>query len=192
MKSNHPHRCRRQPTQTIANNRKSIFAWLKRLPADTVIGMEATGHFHHLLADGAALRGHTVYVINPKHLADYAQGVGQRGKTDPLDAKVIARDVDRERDHLHPYLVPTTLQRTLRTLLSQRAAVIRHTGAINQNLHSTMANGGASLNLARHQTLGAWPRWLPPLRPNSIAPLPRRQHSKQSAHRYKRLPALAF
>ena len=142
-----------QPTQTITNNRSSILAWLKQLSADTVIAMEATGHFHHLLADGAALGGHTVYVINPKHLADYAKGVGQRGKTDPLDAKVIARYADRERDHLRPYIVPSTLQRTLRTLLSQRAAVIRHAVAINQNLQSTVAKGGASLNRARRQAL---------------------------------------
>ena len=142
-----------QPTQTIANNRSSILAWLKPLPADAVIGMEATGHFHHLLADGAALRGHTVYVINPKHLADYAKGVGQRGKTDPLDAKVIARYVDRERDRLHPYIVPTALQRTLRNLLSQRANVVRHGVAINQNLLTIEAAGSAALKRARQQLL---------------------------------------
>ena len=86
-------------------------------------------------------------------MADYAKGVGQRGKTDPLDAKVIARYADRERDHLHPNVVPSTLQRTLRTLLSQRAAVIRHAVAINQNLQSTVAKGGASLKRARRQAL---------------------------------------
>ena len=141
------------PTQTIANNRNSILAWLKQLPSEAVIGMEATGHFHHLLADDAARRGHTVYVVNPKHLAHYARGVGQRGKTDLLDAQVIARYVNRERDHLHAYIVPSTLQRTLRTLLSQRAAVIRHAVAITQNLHSTIANGGTSLNHARQRAL---------------------------------------
>ena len=143
----------RHPTQTIANNRNRILAWLKQLPTEAVIGMEATGHFHHLLADDAARRGHTVYVVNPKHLAHYARGVGQRGKTDLLDAQVIARYVDRERDHLLAYVVPSTLQRTLRTLLSQRAAVIRHAVAITQNLHSTVASGGTSLNRARQRAL---------------------------------------
>jgi transposase len=68
-----------KPQQTIANNRKAILAWLKQLPANAVIGMEATGHYHHLLADLAVTCGYTVYVINPKHLAAYAKGVGQRG-----------------------------------------------------------------------------------------------------------------
>jgi len=142
-----------KPQQTIANNRKAILAWLKQLPANAVIGMEATGHYHHLLADLAVMRGHTVYVINPKHLAAYAKGVGQRGKTDPLDAQVIARYVDRERDQLHPYVVPSPLQRTLRNLLSQRAGMVRHSVAIRQNLEATAAKGDASLKRARQKVL---------------------------------------
>jgi transposase len=132
-----------RPVQTILNNRKCIRAWLKTLPANAVIGMEATGRFHQLLADEAVARGHTVYVINPKHLAAYARGVGQRGKTDPLDAQIIARFIDRERDQLHPYVAPTALQRALRNLLSQRAGLVRHSGAIKQNLRATQAGGGA-------------------------------------------------
>jgi transposase len=132
-----------KPPQTVANHRKGILTWLGQLPTDAVIGMEATGRFHQLLADEAVARGHTVYVINPKHLAAYARGIGQRGKTDPLDAQVIARYVDRERDQLHPYVAPTALQRALRNLLSQRAGLVRHSGAIKQNLQATQAGGGA-------------------------------------------------
>ena len=143
----------KQPVESIANNRKSILAWLKRLPLSTVIGMEATGRFHHALADLAVERGHTVYVINPKHLFNYAKGVGQRGKTDPLDAKVIARYLERERDKLHPYVVPTDLQRSLRNLMSQRTGIVKHCVAIHQNLQATGTHGGAKLARARKQLL---------------------------------------
>ena len=142
-----------KPQQSIANNRKAILAWLKQLPANAVIGMEATGRYHHLLADLAVMCGHTVYVINPKHLAAYAKGVGQRGKTDPLDAQVIARYVDRERDELHPYVVPSPLQRTLRNLLTQRAGIVRHSVAIQQSLKATAAKGDAALKRARQKVL---------------------------------------
>ena len=142
-----------KPQQTIANNRKAIVAWLKRLAANCVIGMEATGRYHHLLADLAVNCGHTVYVINPKHLAAYARGVGQRGKTDPLDAQVIARYVDRERDQLHPYVVPSLLQRTLRNLLSQRSGVVRHSVAIKQSLEATAVKGNTALERARHRVV---------------------------------------
>ena len=139
--------------QTIGNNRTAILTWLKKLPAASVIGMEATGRYHQLLADLAVMCGHTVYVINPKHLASYAKGVGQRGKTDPLDAQVIARYVDRERDELHPYVVPSPLQRTLRNLLTQRAGIVRHSVAIQQSLKATAAKADASLKRARQKVL---------------------------------------
>lgn len=122
---------------TIANNRKAIMAWLKQLPGPCVIGIEATGRLHQLLADLAVAHGHTVYVLNPKHVASYARGVGQRGKTDPMDAAVIARYVDRERDGLHPYTTPSVLQRKLRDLISQRAAVTRHCAALKQSIKAT-------------------------------------------------------
>jgi len=142
-----------KPQQTIANNRQAIVAWLKLLAPNCVIGMEATGRYHHLLADLAVNCGHTVYVINPKHLAAYAKGVGQRGKTDPLDAQVIARYVDREREQLHPYVVPSALQRTLRNLLSQRSGVVRHSVAIKQSLEATAAKGNTAIKRARQRVL---------------------------------------
>jgi transposase len=109
-----------------------------------VIGMEATGRLHVLLADLAVQRGHIVYVLNPKHVSSYAKGLGQRGKTDPLDAAVIARYVERERDGLHPYTTPSALQRKLRDLLSQRAGVVRHSAALKQSIEAT----GKGLNSA--------------------------------------------
>lgn len=131
---------------TIANNRKAILAWLKQLPGRCVIGVEATGRLHQLLADLAVAHGHIVYVVNPKHVASYAKGVGQRGKTDPMDAAVIARYVDRERDGLHPYKTPSALQRQLRNLISQRAAVTRHCAALKQSIKAT---GGGLHNALR-------------------------------------------
>ncbi|MBS4096803.1 MAG: IS110 family transposase [Sulfuricella sp.] len=141
------------PVKTIANNRKAILAWLKQLPEDAVIGMEATGRYHDTLADCAALSGRRVYVINPKQLSLYAKGVGQRGKTDPLDASVIARYVAREGDQLHPYTVPTPTQRMIRNLLSQRAGIVKHCGAIRQCLRATESNGSAALKRAHQKAV---------------------------------------
>lgn len=142
-----------QAVKAIANNRRAIEAWLVHLPANAVIGMEATGRYHCTLADCAALRGFRVYVINPKHLSLYAKGVGQRGKTDPLDASVIARYVAREGDRLHPYTVPTATQRTLRNLLSQRAGIVKHCGAIRQCLLATESIDSAALKRAHKNAL---------------------------------------
>lgn len=144
-----------QPVRTIANKHHAIKSWLSEIPKEAVIGMEATGRYHDQLADAAALRGHRVYVVNPKHLSLYAKGVGQRGKTDPLDASVIARYVARESDQLHGYTVPTALQRTLRNLLSQRAGVVKHCGAIRQCLAATESDGNAALRQAHRKALSS-------------------------------------
>jgi transposase len=142
-----------QPARTIANKDHAIQSWLSEIPQEAIIGMEATGRYHDQLADAATLRGHRVYVINPKHLSLYAKGIGQRGKTDLLDASVIARYVARESDHLHCYTVPTALQRKLRDLLSQRAGMVKHCRAIRQCLLATESHGGAALRRAHHKVL---------------------------------------
>jgi transposase len=142
-----------RPSQSIKNTRKGILAWLKTLPAQSVIAMEATGRLHQPLADLAHAQGHTVYVVNPKHIASYAKGLGQRGKTDLLDAAVIARYADREGDRLHPYTVPTELQRTLRDLITQRAGVVRHTTALKQSLKATAQPSNAALRQAHKAAL---------------------------------------
>jgi transposase len=142
-----------QAVKAIANNRRAIEAWLAHLPGNAVIGMEATGRYHCTLADCAALRGFRVYVVNPKQLSLYAKGVGQRGKTDPLDARVIARYVVREGDRLHPYAIPTAVQRTLRNLMTQRAGIVRHCGAIRQCLLATGCAGSKALKRAHNNAL---------------------------------------
>jgi len=123
-----------RPTATIANEKKAIDRWLKTLPQGSSIGMEATGRYHRRLADQAAALGLTVYVLNPKDVAYYARALGQRGKTDRLDAQTIARYVAREGKDLHPYCPPTAAQRDIATLLQQRATWVKHAVALEQSL----------------------------------------------------------
>lgn len=144
-----------RPCLTIANNRKALMAWIRHLPENCVIGVEATGRLHHLLADLAVANGHTVYVVNPKHVSSYAKGLGQRGKTDPLDAAVIARYVDRERDSLHSYTTPSALQRKLRDLISQRAALVRHSTALRLSIEATGAELSSALRRAHQAALNS-------------------------------------
>jgi transposase len=144
-----------RPVKTIANKTQAINSWLATIPKEAIIGMEATGRYHDQLADIATLRGHCVYVINPKHLSHYAKGLGQRGKTDPLDANVIARYVTRERDRLHAYTVPTASQRMIRQLLSQRSGMVKHANAIRQCMRATELPAGAALQQAQREALDA-------------------------------------
>jgi transposase len=120
----------------IANERRAILAWLTTLPSGSRLGMEATGEYHELLAELAQKVGLQVYVINARDLRRYAEGVGRRGKTDRVDAEVIARYVEREHRDLHTYVAPTKEQRALARLVARRAKLVSIKGALTQSLRS--------------------------------------------------------
>ena len=119
---------------TLANERRAISAWLKQLPAGRRIGMEATSSYHELLADLAHQHGILVYVLNPKDVRHYAKGVGMRGKTDRVDAALIARYVAHEHTKLHLYRPASPEQRQLQRLLSRRAKLSRARAGVQQSL----------------------------------------------------------
>lgn len=56
----------------------------------TRVLMEATGVYWVNLAVTLHAAGYTVCVINPAQARDFARGIGQRSKTDALDARALA------------------------------------------------------------------------------------------------------
>lgn len=106
----------------VANERKALSGWLKSLPRGSRIGMEATGSYHELLVDLAQATGMVVYVLNPRDVKKYAEGVGRRGKTDRLDAEVLARYVAHEQ--LPPAVARSAAQRSMEQLLKRRSKVV--------------------------------------------------------------------
>ncbi len=110
-------------SRMIANRRSELKAWLKGLPAGSRIGMESTGSYHELLAELAHQRGFVVYVLNPKDTRHYAMAMGLRGKTDRVDAKLIARLIAREHEKLHRWIMPTPEQRQIDRMIKRRAKV---------------------------------------------------------------------
>ena len=122
-----------QQVRRIANDTEPLAAWLKTLPEGAVLAMEATGRYHLRLARLAHERGLRVYVLNPRDVKHYARGVGQRGKTDRLDARLLARYVEREHAELHAWQPPSAPAQRLGELLHRRAALVRHKTALRQS-----------------------------------------------------------
>jgi transposase len=118
------------------NKRAALLAWLKRLPAGSRIGMEATGSYHELLATLAHRLGLVVYVLNAKDVHHYAQATGQRGKTDRVDAALIARYVAKEYSHLHIWHPASSAQRQLQRLMRRRAKLTSARAALRSSLRS--------------------------------------------------------
>lgn len=120
--------------QRIANERGAIRRWLRGVPRGSRLGMEASGGYHELLADLAHAAGLQVFVLNARDVRRYAQGVGRRGKTDRVDAEVIARYVAREQVELRAYTPPSKEQRALSRLIKRRAKLVAIKGALTQSL----------------------------------------------------------
>jgi len=133
--------------QRIANERKAIAAWLRTVPRGSRLAMESTGGYQELLAELAHKAGMQVFVINPRDLRRYAEGIGRRGKTDRMDAEVIARYVAREHSELHAYVPPSKAQRELAQLMRRRAKLVQTKGSITQSLRGLPALRGEAKQL---------------------------------------------
>jgi transposase len=56
-----------------------------------LVALEATGGFETLAAAALSAAGLPVVVVNPAQVRSFADALGKRAKTDPIDAAVIAR-----------------------------------------------------------------------------------------------------
>jgi transposase len=123
------------PVREIANQRTAVLAFLKGLPAGSRIGVESTGTYHELFADAAHQLDFPVFVLNPKDTRHYAKAVGLRGKTDRVDAELIARMIAHEHTKLHAWIPATPQQREIDRLIKRRATLISLREAVAMSLH---------------------------------------------------------
>lgn len=121
------------PVVSLPNERKAIKAWLKQLPENACLGVEATNTYHCEVVELAVQRGLPVYLIDGYRLSRYRDSVGVRAKTDLTDAQLIARYLAKEREDLRPYHVLPAAQQRLWQLLKRRAKVVALIGQLRQS-----------------------------------------------------------
>lgn len=115
-----------QTTDTIKNDRTALKRWLKTLPAQSAIAVEATNIYHLDTVDLAHAMGHQVYVVDAYRVSNYRRGIGQRAKNDPCDARLLARYLTNEQDELRIWNPPPKAYTTLKSLLHRRATLIQN------------------------------------------------------------------
>lgn len=111
-------------TQAIANDRDALGRWLNTLPANSSIALEATSTYHLDTAELAHEIGHRVYVVDAYRLSHYRESIGQRAKTDPCDARLLARYLSSEQKRLRLWSPPPQAYKLLKSLLHRRAELI--------------------------------------------------------------------
>ena len=86
------------------------------------VAVEATGGFETVVAASLAAACLPVVVVNPAQIRAFAQAVGKRAKTDPIDAAVIARFVEATRPEVRP--LPDEETQALSDLVARRRQII--------------------------------------------------------------------
>jgi transposase len=122
---------------------------LGRLSGLTAIGVEASGRYERLAVAELAARGLPVVVLNPAQVRSYAQAIGQRAKTDPIDARLIALFIEAVRPELRPMADGQTQE--LAALMARRRQIVAMLAA-EKVRRQQAAPGLARVSIARSIT----------------------------------------
>lgn len=120
------------PIRSILNEKSALDAWLATLPKGSIVAMESTGIYHQLLAQRAHDAGMRVYVLNARDVYFYAKAMGARGKTDRVDALLIARYAAEHHTKLHPWQPGDSAHKRIEELLGRRATVVTKRESVRQ------------------------------------------------------------
>ena len=90
--------------------------------APQLIAIEATGGFETIAAAAIAGAALPLAIVNPAQVRHFAQAVGKRAKTDPIDAEVIARFAEAVKPEPRP--LPDEQARLLAELVARRRQII--------------------------------------------------------------------
>jgi transposase len=96
----------------------------------SLVVLEATGGFETVVVATLAAAGLPVAVANPAQIRAFAKAIGQRAKTDPIDAAVIA--YFGEATGLKPRPLPDQATQQLADLVGRRRQIVEMIGAERQ------------------------------------------------------------
>ena len=111
-----------------------------------IVALEATGGFETVVAAALAATGLPVVVVNPGQIRAFARALGQRAKTDPIDAMVIAHFA--EATGLKPRPLPDEATRLLADLVTRRRQILEMLVAERQR-HERMLAAHLRKSIAR-------------------------------------------
>lgn len=96
--------------------------WLGERPVERVL-IEATGGYERLSVRRLAKAGFKVQRINPVRARRFAQAMGKRAKTDPIDARMLAMFASALEEK--SFVAPDEARETLTELVNQRDVFIQ-------------------------------------------------------------------
>lgn len=112
-------------TFAVARDAEGLDRLTARLTAlaPAAVAVEATGGYETVVAASLAAAGLAVVVVNPAQVRAFAQALGRRAKTDPIDANVIAHFVEATKPDIRP--LPDKETRLLADLVARRRQIVQ-------------------------------------------------------------------
>jgi transposase len=138
-------------TLTVSNSPEGRQEIIKALKTHTIalIVLEASGGYERAAAADLLDAGFTTVVVNPRQVRDFARGLGQLAKTDPIDAKVLARFAQIVQPAPRPAKSPR--QAVLAELVSRRRQLVDAlTQESNRAAMTHLAQISRSIEAVRH------------------------------------------
>jgi transposase len=116
----------------VTRNASGVDRLIERMRAlaPGIIALEATGGFETVVAASLAAAALPVVVVNPAQIRAFAKALGQRAKTDPIDAAVIAHFAEATKPQPRPLADEAT--QLLADLVARRRQIIEMIGAERQ------------------------------------------------------------
>lgn len=129
----------------VPRNAAGLDALAERLKplAPSIVALEATGGFEQVAAATLAAAGLPVVVVNPAQVRAFAQALGQRAKSDPIDAAIIAHFAEATGPEVRP--LPDEATRLLADLVTRRRQIITMIGAEKQRQKRATRRTGKSI-----------------------------------------------
>ena len=108
----------------VARDAAGLDALAARLAplAPAAVALEATGGFETVVAATLGAAGLPVVVVNPAQVRAFGRALGQRAKTDPIDARLIAAFAAATRPAIRP--LPDEATTRLADLIARRRQII--------------------------------------------------------------------
>jgi transposase len=109
---------------TLARDADGLEALVARLQklAPQAVALEATGGYETVVAATLGAAGLPVVVVNPAQVRAFGRALGQRAKTDPIDARLIARFTAMTQPQIRP--LPDAATQHLADLVARRRQII--------------------------------------------------------------------
>jgi transposase len=111
-------------TFVVARDAEGLDVLIARLTplVPAAVAVEATGGYETVVAASLAAAGLAVVVVNPAQVRNFAQALGKRAKSDPIDAGVIAHFLEATKPEIRP--LPDAETRLLADLVARRRQIV--------------------------------------------------------------------